>query len=177
MRLYSEASRTTATRFSANIRLHTEASFTNTRELLKQHREHFHSRKSTDIDNRVAFPDSITPKERFRARVRPPLTSLYNEHYSAVNAWPTPQQHGTSIDNLWKRYPITQVQYANGYIIASEGKASITSLKSDTSLRRTHVLTLPHLSGCVFQPLSICLPHGLPFLDSSCHGNGGHERS
>ena len=76
MRLDSEASRTTATRFSANIRLHTEASFTNTRELLKQHREHFRSSKSTDINNRVAFPDSITPEEHVRAQVRPPFTSL-----------------------------------------------------------------------------------------------------
>ena len=61
--------------------------------------------------------------------------------------------------------------------IANKGKASITSLRSDTSLRRTHVLTLPHLSGCVFQPLSICLTHARPFLHSSCNGNGGHERS
>ena len=81
---------------------------------MKQHREHFHSSKSTDIDNRVAFPDSITSKGRVRAQVRPPLTSQYNELYSAVNAWPTPQQHRISVDNLWIRYPITQVQYANG---------------------------------------------------------------
>ena len=100
--------------FSANLRLHAEASFTTTREPMKQHREHFHSSKSTDIDNRVAFPDSITSKGRVRAQVRPPLTSQYNELYSAVNAWPTPQQHRISVDNLWIRYPITQVQYANG---------------------------------------------------------------
>ena len=106
--------------FSANIRLHTEVSFT-TRELLKQRWEHFHSSKSTDIDNRVAFPDRITPKARVRAQIRPPLTSLYNEYYCAVNAWPTPQQHSTSIDNLWKRYPITQVQYVNGYTKQRKG--------------------------------------------------------
>ena len=99
---------------SAKKRLHTEASLTTTRKLLKQHREHFPSSKSNDIDRRAAFPDSVTPKERVRAQVRPPLTSLYNVHYSAVNAWPTPQQYSTSVDNLRKRYPITQVQYANG---------------------------------------------------------------
>ena len=100
--------------FSADIRLHTEASFNTTRKLLKQHREDFHSSKSNDINNRSALPDSITPKERVRAQVRPPLTSLCNEHYSAANAWLTPRQHSTSINNLWKRYPITQVQHANG---------------------------------------------------------------
>ena len=100
--------------FSANIRLHTEVSFT-TRELLKQRWEHFHSSKSTDIDNRVAFPDRITPKARVRAQIRPPLTSLYTKYYSELGAWPTRRQHSTSINNLWKRYPITQVQYANGY--------------------------------------------------------------
>ena len=100
---------------SANIRLHTEASFTTIRKPLKQHREHFHSSKSNDIDSRAAFPDSITLKERVRAQVRPPLTSLYPEHYSAVNAWPTPRQHSPSTNNLHKRYPISQVQYANGY--------------------------------------------------------------
>ena len=138
--------------------------------------EHFHSNKNNDIESRAAFPDSITPKERLRAQVRPPLSSLYTEDYSAVNTWLTPQQHSTSINNLHIRCPITQVQYANGYI-ANKGKASITSLRSDTSLWRSHVLILPHLSGCVFQPLSVCLPHGFPFLDSTCNGNGGHERS
>ena len=118
--------------FSANIRLHAEACFTTTRKLLKQHREHFYSSKRNDIDNRAVFPHSITPKERVRAQVRPPLTSLYTEHYSALNAWPTPRQHSTSINNLWKRYPITQVQYANGY---SKRKTSITSLRPDASLR------------------------------------------
>ena len=47
--------------FSANLRLHTEASFTTTRKLLKQHREHFHPHKSNDIDSHAAFPDSISP--------------------------------------------------------------------------------------------------------------------
>ena len=51
--------------------------------------EHFHSSKSNDIDSRAAFPDSITPKERIRAKVRPPLSSLYTVHYSAVNAYDT----------------------------------------------------------------------------------------
>ena len=69
---------------SAEIRLHGEASCTTTaRKLLKQHRKYFHSSKRNDIDNRAAFPDNITPKERVRAQVRPPLTSLYTEHYSA----------------------------------------------------------------------------------------------
>ena len=42
--------------------------------------------------------------------------------------------------------------------IANKRKGPITSLRSDTSLRRTHVLTSPHLNGCVFQSLSTCLP-------------------
>ena len=107
---------------SANIRLHTEAPGTTiTGKLLKQHSEHFHSSTRNDIDNRDAFPDSITPKERVRAQVRQPLTSQYTEHYRALNSWPTPQQNSTSINNKWKRYPITQVQYANGYSKQKEG--------------------------------------------------------
>ena len=72
--------------FSANIRLNDEAAFTTTRKLLNQHREHFQSSKINDIDSRAAFPDSITPRESVRAQVRPPLSFLYTEHYSAVNA-------------------------------------------------------------------------------------------
>ena len=107
---------------AAKVRLHSEASYTTTtRKLLKQHCRHFHSSKRNDIDNRAAFPESITPIERVRAQVSPALTSLYTEHYSAVNAWPTPQQHSTSINNLRERYPITQVQYANGYSKQSQG--------------------------------------------------------
>ena len=98
-----------------NIRLHTEASFTTTRKQLKQHREHFHSSKSNDIDSCAAFPDRITPKERVRAQAGLPLWSLNTEHYSAVNASPMPQQHSTSINNVWKLHLITQIQYANGY--------------------------------------------------------------
>ena len=163
---------------SAKIRLHSEASCTTTtRKLLKQHRENFHSSKRNDIDNRAAFPNSITPKERVRAQVKPHLTFRYTEQYSALHAWPTPQQPSNSINNLCKRYPISRFSMRTG--VANKGKASLASLRSDTSQRRTHthVLMLPHLSGCVFQPLSICLPHGLPFLHSSCICNGGHERS
>ena len=151
--------------FSANIRLRTAASFTTIRKLLKQHREHFHSNKSNDIESRAAFPDSITPMERVRAQVKPPLSSLYTEDYSAVNIWLTPQQHSASINNLNKRCHITGFSMRTG-IIASKEKAPMTSLRSDTSLRRSHVLILTHLSGCVFQPRSVCLPHGLPLLDS-----------
>ena len=107
--------------FSANIRLRTETSFTTTRKLMKQHREHFYVSKSNDIDGHSAFPDSTTPKDRVRAQVRPPLTSLYTEHGSAVNDWPMPQQHSPPINSLWKRYPITQVQYANGYSKLGKG--------------------------------------------------------
>ena len=39
----------------------------------------------------------------------------------------------------------------------------ITSLRSDTWLGRTHVLTSLHLSGCVYRSLSMCLPYGLLF--------------
>ena len=131
--------------FSANIRLHTEASFTTTRKLLKQHREHFHPSESTDIDNRVAFPDSITPKEHVRAQVRSPLTSLYNENYSAVTAWPKLQQHRTSIDNLWKRYPITKVQYANGYILKMLTNGSDT-VKGPYKFRFPNVLDRKYIT-------------------------------
>ena len=57
---------------STKLRLHSEASFTTTRILLKQHMEHFHSSKINDIDSRAAFPDSITPKECVRAQARHP---------------------------------------------------------------------------------------------------------
>ena len=112
--------------FSANIRLHTEASFTTTCELLKQHKEQFHSSKSTDIDDRVAFPDSITPKERVRAQIRPPLKSLYNERYSAVNA----RRRRSSITLPWTIYVNATLlpRFSVRTGIANEGKASITSL-------------------------------------------------
>ena len=112
--------------FSTNIRLRTEASFTTSRELLKQHREHFHSSKSTDIDNRVAFPDSITPKERVRVQVRQPLTSLYNEHYIAV----TPGRRRSSIALPSTMYGTATLlpRFIMRMDIANKGKASITSL-------------------------------------------------
>ena len=158
--------------FSAKIRLHTEASFTTTRKLRKKHREHFHSSKDNNIDSHAAFPYSITPKERVRAHVRPPLSSLYTGHYT-----PGRRRSGIALPSTIYINATLLPRFSMRTGIANKGKASITSLRSDTSLRRTHVLTCSHLSGCVFQPLSICLPHGFPFLDSSCNGNGGHERS
>ena len=142
--------------FSSEKGLQSEAPFTTTRELMKQQRKHLHSSKSNDIDSRAAFPDSVAPKDRGRARVRPPLSSLRTKHYSAVNAWPMPQHHSTTCTNA-----TLSPRFSMRTGIANKGKASIASLRSDTSLRRTHVLALPHLSGCVFQPPSTCLPLSL----------------
>ena len=127
---------------------------------MKQDREHFHSSKSGHIDNRASFPDNITPEERVRAQVGTPLTSLYTEHYCPVNAWPMPQQYSSSINSQWKRYLFPQVQYTNGYSKQKE--------KPDYQFEVRHLAAAtsrdtPHLRGCVFQSLSNCLSHGLPF--------------
>ena len=134
---------------SASIRLHTEASFTPTRKLLKQHWEHFQSSKRNDVDNRAVFPDSITPKQRVRAQVRPPLTSLYTEQYSA----PGRPRSRIALPSTTYENATLLPWFSMGTGIGNKGKASITSLRSDTSLRRTHthVITFSYLSGCVFQ--------------------------
>ena len=86
-----------------------------------------------------------------------------------------PQQRSSSINSQWKPFYPGSV-YERIYI-ANKRTGPITSLRSDTSMRRTDMLASPHLSGSVFHSLSICLPHGLLFLYSLWNGDGGRDPS
>ena len=59
--------------FSTNVRSHTEASFTTTRNLPKRHWEQFNSSKSNGINSPAAFPDSMTPNERSQTTPQLPI--------------------------------------------------------------------------------------------------------